>query len=194
MYVTQQKLTSICCCLLLVVQTQAQPQTYTNRIGIEFVLIQPGSLVVGRFQPTYPNPPVLADTLEKKAEAAPWTQKEYQLAAALATQDARPGFTAQIKRPYYIGKFELTQGQWKQVMGSNPSGFQGDNVTDNADLHPVERVTWPNTQQFLAKLNALDKSHHYRLPTEFEWEYAARAGANDDIRLETNLGNGANGR
>lgn len=157
----------------------AQDAAYTNRIGMEFVLIQPGSMIVGRFQPPYPKPPENASAAAKKG--LPWTDSEYQLAEKLVEQDARPGFPVRISRPYYIGKFEVTQGQWKQVMGINPSAFQGKNVTDEADQHPVENVTWQDTQKFLSKLNALDKSRRYRLPTEFEWEYAARAGATDDI-------------
>ena len=159
----------------------AQEATYTNSIGMEFILIQPGSMIVGRFQPPYPklNPSENMSAATKKG--LPWTEKEYQLAQKLVEQDARPGFSVTISRPYYIGKFEVTQGQWKQVMGSNPSAFQGNKIKDDANQHPVEQVTWQDTQQFLTKLNALDKSHHYRLPTEFEWEYAARAGAKDDI-------------
>ncbi|GAB3954879.1 formylglycine-generating enzyme family protein [Spirosoma harenae] len=157
----------------------AQTSTYTNSIGMEFVLIQPGSMVVGRFQPPYPKPPE-TNTASKKG-GLQWTSKDYELAEKMVKQDAKEGFTVKITRPYYIGKFEVTQAQWKQIMGSNPSAFQGDNVKDEADQHPVEQVTWEDTQKFLAKLNAMDKTHHYRLPTEFEWEYAARAGADDDI-------------
>ena len=172
---------SIFLLILATFQTKAQPQTYTNRIGMEFVLIQPGSFVVGRFQPTYPKPPKADSTLATKKDGLQWTRQDYQLAANLAEQDARPGFLVQIKKPYYIGKFEVTQGQWKQVMGTNPSVFQGDKVKDDANQHPVEQVTWPDAQKFITKLNALDKAHHYRLPTEFEWEYAARGGTKDDI-------------
>jgi sulfatase modifying factor 1 len=157
----------------------AQETTYTNKIGMEFVLIQPGSMVVGRFQPPYPKPPDDASTATKKG--VPWTGKEYQLGEELVKQDARPGFPITISRPYYIGKFEVTQGQWKQVMGTNPSAFQGSKVTDDADQYPVENVTWQDAQKFLSKLNALDKGRQYRLPSEFEWEYAARAGTTDDI-------------
>jgi formylglycine-generating enzyme required for sulfatase activity len=70
---------------------------------------------------------------------------------------------------FYIGKYEVTQGLWKAVMGSNPSNFSGDNL-------PVESVSWEDingTNGFLAKLNTLTRKH-YRLPTEAEWEYAAR--------------------
>jgi formylglycine-generating enzyme required for sulfatase activity/tRNA A-37 threonylcarbamoyl transferase component Bud32 len=69
---------------------------------------------------------------------------------------------------FYIGKYEITQAQWKAVMGDNPSGFKGDSL-------PVERVNWNDVQAFISKLNAqTDKD--YRLPTEAEWEYAARGG------------------
>ena len=71
----------------------------------------------------------------------------------------------------------MTQGQWKRVMGNNPSTFQGSMVTDDADRHPVESVTWQQAQAFIAKLNQFEKTTAYRLPTEFEWEYAGRAGA-----------------
>lgn len=92
-----------------------------------------------------------------------------------------PGFTVTLSKPYYIGKFEVTQEQWKKVMGTNPSYFQTNKVADNADLHPVESVSWQETQAFVKKLNALDKGRTYRFPNEFEWEYADRAGAQDDI-------------
>ena len=69
---------------------------------------------------------------------------------------------------YYIGKYEVTQGLWKAVMGSNPSYFKGDNL-------PVEHVSWDEVQEFLRKLNEIT-GKNYRLPTEAEWEFAARGG------------------
>lgn len=176
-----------------------QEPTYTNKIGMEFVLIRPGSMVVGRFQPPYPKPPVADKASAANRSGLPWDQTNYELAEKLVQQDARPGFRVTITRPYYIGKFEVTQAQWKRVMGTNPSAFQGDKVKDDADQHPVERVTWQDAQQFLTKLNALDKGRHYRLPTEFEWEYAARAGAEDDIswkdiRASAQMGSTTTGR
>ncbi|TKK69764.1 formylglycine-generating enzyme family protein [Ilyomonas limi] len=160
----------------------AQDSTFTNSIGMEFTLIKPGSFVMGRFQPPYPKPP--SDTVKAGAQSGAergYNAEEYKLAEKLAKQDALPGFTVNIKKPFYIGKFEVTQAQWKKVMGSNPSVFQGDKVLDSANNHPVENVTWEDAQQFLNKLTGMEKGRTYRLPTEFEWEYAARAGATSDI-------------
>ena len=69
---------------------------------------------------------------------------------------------------YYIGKYEVTQAQWKAVMKKNNSTFKGDNL-------PVETVSWYDVQEFLSKLNK-QTGKKYRLPTEAEWEYAARGG------------------
>jgi sulfatase modifying factor 1 len=71
---------------------------------------------------------------------------------------------------FYIGKYEVTQKEWREVMGSDISYFK------NCDNCPVEQASWENIQQFLSKLNA-KTGKTYRLPTETEWEYAARGGA-----------------
>lgn len=69
---------------------------------------------------------------------------------------------------FKIGRYEVTQEEWEAVMGSNPSLFKG-------ARRPVERVSWDDCQQFIAKLNQMT-GKTYRLPTEEEWEYAARGG------------------
>ena len=94
------------------------------------------------------------------------------------------GATAEMKKPedwekpthrvtltndYYIGKYEVTQALWQAVMGSNPSYLKGNNNL------PVERVSWDDCQDFLSKLNRIT-GKTFRLPTEAEWEYAARGG------------------
>ena len=61
----------------------------------------------------------------------------------------RTDFEVTIARPYYIGKFEVTQAQYKQVMGTNPSVFQGSQIADAADDHPVDSVTWADAQAFV---------------------------------------------
>ena len=75
-----------------------------------------------------------------------------------------------IRQGFYLGKYEVTQAQWEAVMGSNPSRFSG------CGDCPVERVSWDDAQAFIRKLNEMEGENHYRLPSEAEWEYAARAG------------------
>ena len=74
-----------------------------------------------------------------------------------------------------MGKYEVTQAQWQSVMGSNPSGFKN----CGGDC-PVEEVSWEDVQEFIGKLNARAGGRPYRLPTEAEWEYAARAGTTEE--------------
>lgn len=82
--------------------------------------------------------------------------------------DTEPVHEVEIKEPFYLGKFLVTQAQWEAVMGDNPSFFRGPRF-------PVESISWNETQDFLEKItNANEK---YRLPTEAEWEYACRAGS-----------------
>lgn len=83
--------------------------------------------------------------------------------------DEKPVHTACVD-DFYIGKYEVTQGQWQSVMGNNPSFFK-----NCGEKCPVEQVSWNDIQGFLTKLNA-KTGKKYRLPTEAEWEYAARSG------------------
>ncbi|HOH79763.1 MAG TPA: SUMF1/EgtB/PvdO family nonheme iron enzyme [Candidatus Cloacimonadota bacterium] len=105
----------------------------------------------------------------------------------IGNEDEKPIHQVRLS-DFFLGQFEVTQGEWKQVMGSNPSTFQGDD-------RPVENVTWLQAVQFCNALSAtegLDScylisadrvsldpgANGYRLPTEAEWEYAARGGNN----------------
>ena len=171
----------------LVVGVSAQQPTHTNALGMEFVLIQPGTMQVGVFHPPYakppdPNaPPPAARGGRGGGGGTPLTPAEYARIEEMAKASYSDGFPVRIERPYYIGKYKVTQALWKKVMGTNPSLFQGAKVTDNGDRHPVENVTWADAQAFIQKLNALEKTNVYRLPTEFEWEYAARSGGDADL-------------
>lgn len=86
--------------------------------------------------------------------------------------DERPLHEVSVKK-FELGKYPVTQAQWLAVMGSNPSHFN-----DGGEHCPVEQVRWNDVQEFIRRLNALT-GKAYRLPTEAEWEYAARTG-NDD--------------
>ena len=76
---------------------------------------------------------------------------------------------------FYLGKYEVTQGQWKKVMGNNPS--EESSCGENC---PVQNVSWNDVQGFISKLNSLSGGSKFRLPTEAEWEFAARSGGKND--------------
>ena len=82
--------------------------------------------------------------------------------------EEKPAHQVTLTNDYYIGKYEVTQALWQAVMGNNPSNFKGENL-------PVETVSWKDCQEFLIKLNRIT-GKTFRLPTEAEWEYAARGG------------------
>jgi formylglycine-generating enzyme required for sulfatase activity len=102
-----------------------------------------------------------------------------------AYDNEKPDHEVQVS-DFYLGEYPVTQDLWLEVMGENPSYFQG-------LRRPVEQVSWDDVQAFIQKLNARTKEnrpvgHAYRLPTEAEWEYAARGGS-----TPLSLGRGAGG-
>jgi formylglycine-generating enzyme required for sulfatase activity len=88
---------------------------------------------------------------------------------AQCSPDENPLHKVRITREFEIGKYEVTQAQWVAVMQDNPSSTKGDNL-------PVETVSKLEARTFANRLNAQNDGYHYRLPSEAEWEYAARAG------------------
>lgn len=125
----------------------ATPKTYTNSIGMEFTLIPAGSFMMG---------------------AHPVFDQGFKFDQA-AKADESPQHKVTITKPFYLGIYEVTQEQWVAVMGSNPSSNVGRN-------NPVEQVSSYDIQEFINRLNKMEGHNRYRLPTEAEWEYAARAG------------------
>jgi formylglycine-generating enzyme required for sulfatase activity len=83
--------------------------------------------------------------------------------------DEKPLHQVTISKPFLIGRYEVTQGEWQTVMGREATNFKGSS-------YPVQFATWSEIQEFLARLNQRGDSYVYRLPTEAEWEYACRAG------------------
>ncbi|WP_231849029.1 formylglycine-generating enzyme family protein [Paramagnetospirillum magneticum] len=87
-----------------------------------------------------------------------------------------------IRKPYSLGRYPVTQGEWLTVMGSEPSNFKGRN-------RPVEKVSWDDAQQFVRRLSERT-GKHYRLPSEAEWEYGARSGTNGQFYWGDDIGSG----
>jgi formylglycine-generating enzyme required for sulfatase activity len=98
----------------------------------------------------------------------------YRMGSTAGEVDEQPVHEVRITKAFWIGKYEVTQGQWRAVMGGNPSGFQGDLQ------RPLENVTWDDAQEFISRLNQRQSEWSFRLPTEAEWEYACRAGTDGD--------------
>lgn len=118
----------------------AQAADFTNDLGIEFVKIKSGCFMMGR-DPNFED----------------------------GSNDELPRHRVCIENDFYMGKYEVTQSEWVEIMGSNPSEFKGRS-------NPVEKVSWHDAQAFIKRLNQRDSRNQYRLPTEAEWEYAYRAG------------------
>ncbi|MCX7108632.1 MAG: formylglycine-generating enzyme family protein [Proteobacteria bacterium] len=94
---------------------------------------------------------------------------EFMMGSDKDTVSEKPVHSVSVAA-FAIGRYEVTQGQWKAVMGSNPSDFK-----DCGDDCPVDQVSYNDLQDYIARLNRLTGGR-YRLPTEAEWEYACRAG------------------
>lgn len=116
-----------------------QEKAIEASIGIEFVLVKAGEFVMGY------------------DDGNEWTH-----------QFESPAHKVILSSDFYLGKYEITQSQFEQVMGFNPSEPKGTHL-------PVNNVSWSDAKEFCKKLSELD-GRKYRLPTEAEWEYACRAG------------------
>ncbi len=129
------------------------PKSFTEDLGngvkLEMVLIPKGSFLMG-------------STDEEVARLIKESGNDW-------CNCEKPQHRVEITQEFYIGKYQVTQGQWQAVMGNNPSHFK------NGDDYPVEQVSWDDCHEFLDKLNQ-KVGKLYRLPSEAEWEYACRAG------------------
>src|ERR1700689_4760558 len=135
---------AIALAILLPIQAQEKkdpPKEYTNSLGMKFVWIPPGSFMMG-------------SPKEEKAREPYDGADESQ-------------HKVKLSKCFYMGVYTVTQEQWQEVMGNNPSKFKGEKNL------PVDTVSWDDCQAFIKKLREKDKDKKaYRLPTEAEWEYA----------------------
>ena len=145
---------------------QAETKAYTNSIRMEFIAIPAGSFMMG------------AGDSDPDADGS-----------------EKPQHKVTISKPFSIGKYEVTQAQWEAVMGSNPYTLDRSNPYYNLPgmkeritrpTHPAT-VSWNDAQKFIQGLNAKEGHNRYRLPTEAEWEYAARAGTTTAYSFGDNI-------
>ncbi len=131
---------------------------YTNSIGMKFKDIPSGSFVMGTPTPNCPKD-------------NPFTEiNEFDECLGSISKDETPAHRVSLSS-FYLAETEVTQGQWYEVMGNNPAKFK----TGDPNM-PVEQVRFDDAKEFISRLNQKEDTNKYRLPTEEEWEYAARAG------------------
>ncbi|HLL77829.1 MAG TPA: SUMF1/EgtB/PvdO family nonheme iron enzyme [Pyrinomonadaceae bacterium] len=143
--------------------------TFKNRAGVELVYVPAGSFLMG--------------STEADVQRALRVVRGYNPAAKLDWfQDELPQRRVTLAEGFYIGRHEVTQAQWRALMSDGKAWhFQG------CDECPVENVSWNDAQVFIQRLNAQDDGFVYRLPTEAEWEYAARGGTTTDFAFGDRL-------
>lgn len=140
--------------------TPVKPGTVRkNSIGMELVWVPPGDFMMGSTEAE-----VRAALLDCRRH------RSYSCGDQWGANET-PRRKITFAEGFWIGRFEVTQGEWQSVMGDNPSYFR-----DCGARCPVESISWEDVRSFLTRLNAQDKQFEYQLPSEAEWEYAARAG------------------
>ncbi|MFO7752990.1 MAG: formylglycine-generating enzyme family protein [Desulfobacteraceae bacterium] len=117
-------------------------EVITNRLDMRFVLIRAGDFKMGS---------------PKGETGRRWNEKLHKVT---------------ISKDFYIQETEVTQAQWKKLVGFNPSAF-----SEYGGRYPVDSVSWNQCREFIRVLNQVENTDKYRLPTEAEWEYACRAGS-----------------
>ncbi len=134
-------------------------QAKTNQWGIEFVEVPAGNFQMG-----------LKDAWEVVDEMDEPDPEKFN--------DELPLHTVEITKPFLLGKTEITQAQWLAIMNTKP-GPEKNWKAHNWETLPVTGISWDRAMLFISQINKLDDEFEYRLPTEAEWEYAARAGSSD---------------
>lgn len=150
---------SLCLMLVPAFGYAQTPKEITNSVGMKLVLIPSGSFTMGS----------AADD-----EQAHEDERQHEV---------------QISKPFYMGATEVTQGQYKKVMGTNPSKLDDSQDPKAKDSFPVDQVSWTDAAEFCKRLTALNEEKQnkrvYRLPTEAEWEYACRASTKGPFSFES---------
>lgn len=129
-------------CFFSPLNSFSQQRSITNRLNMRFILIESGSFTMGS---------------PKEEIGRRWNEKMHRVV---------------ISQDFYLQETEVTQAQWKNLVGFNPSAF-----SEFGGRYPVDTVSWHQCREFIRVLNQVENTDKYRLPTEAEWEYACRAGS-----------------
>ncbi|MDM5270872.1 formylglycine-generating enzyme family protein [Sulfurovum sp. zt1-1] len=164
--------------LLLCTVTLLNAEMITNSIGMTFVKIPEGSFKMGRI------------TVDCPKDNPDTPRNENTICMKQLNKNETPLHEESVKA-FYMATTEVTQQQYNKVMGNNPSDFNSTTLGYDSSNNPVENVSWDKAQKFIKKLNELEGTNVYYLPSETEWEYAARAGTttkwsfgNDESKLD----------
>ena len=156
---------------MFVLLTLSSAESITNSIGMTFVEIPSGSYMMGTATKSTADCP----------KDDPFTSKnEYRDCVESRTSSVSKNETPQHKvhiKSFYMATTEVTQLQWYKVMGNNPAEFKKEKLGYDSRNNPIENVSWYDAKEFVKRLNKMEHTNKYRLPTEEEWEYAARAGS-----------------
>lgn len=151
-------------------------------LTIAFVIVLAAQMVLGQgdSDPAHSGGTVKKNSIGMELVKIPGS-RSYKMGSP-ASEDLRdadegPVRNVSISNDLWMGKYEVTQAEWEKVMGSNPSGFR------DCARCPVENVSWDDAQEFIKKLNARNDGFSYRLPSEAEWEFAARAGSSTPFSI-----------
>ncbi len=148
---------------LLVVASLSIAKDYANTVGMKFVELPSGSFMMGSKLPKCPKDD-------------PFTSKnEYKNCLETIPSDELPYHKVDVES-FYMATTEVTQAQYYAVMGENPASFKTESLGYNSRNNPVEQVSWNDANKFIKKLNQKENTDKYHLPSEEQWEYAARAG------------------
>ena len=148
--------------LLLIATSSVADNNVTNAIGMTFVTIPAGHFQMGI---TEAERQTVIDEMEKP---------DFD-----AFKDEQPQHNVIISKAFLLGETEVTQGQWLKVMENKP-GPKEYWQHDEWETLPVVSISWNMAKRFTEELSKMDPKYNYRLPTEAEWEYAARAGTKGD--------------
>jgi formylglycine-generating enzyme required for sulfatase activity len=150
----------------LLVSTLLNAKDFTNSIGIKFKEIPSGFFIMGTKPPKCPKDD-------------PFTSKnEYKdcINGTSISSDEPPYHKIRVKS-FYMATTEVTQLQYYKIMGENPAKFKTEKLGYDSRNNPIEYVSWDDAKRFVKKLNQKEGTNKYRLPTEEEWGYSARAGS-----------------